>query len=326
MMKAPDFWFRDRPSWLSVMLRPFSWLYAFGHFLHVQFVKPYRSSLPVICIGNLVVGGSGKTPTALAVMEHIQNTQLFDKPVFLTRGYGGSFEGPILIDPKVHDASMAGDEALLLARKAPVIVSRDRKAGAKLAEQNGFDVILMDDGLQNPSLYKDLRLIVIDGGTGFGNGLTLPAGPLREEIESGLANSDAVLVIGEDKKNVQALVPQETSILNASIESETGPLKDTPYLAFCGLGRPEKFFATLRNLGVNLVDCVSYPDHHAYNQDDLDQLHERAGAVQARLITTEKDAVKLAQFKGYEDVAVLPIHLRWHDENELSVLLKRLKT
>lgn len=214
--------------------------------------------------------------------------------MFLSRGYGGAERGPLSVDPVRHTAGDVGDEPLLLAAVAPTIVARDRVAGAHLAMRMGADVIVMDDGLQNPGLVKSLAIVVVDGETGFGNGRVFPAGPLRESRVRGQARADLFVIMGPDRRALAASLGRLGPVLHARLEPETAPhLRGARCLAFAGIGRPEKFFATLEGIGAVLVGRVGFPDHHAYRIDEVERLIARARALDARPITTAKDQIRL---------------------------------
>jgi tetraacyldisaccharide 4'-kinase len=294
--RTPAFWY-DTSTQASrvkaIALSSFSAFYALGHIIHQHSKKPQSVGIPVICIGNFVAGGSGKTPTALAVMDLVRNKGLAKNPCFLSRGYGGSLSGPVAVDVQTHTSRMVGDEPLLLADAAPVIVSANRVAGAEFAKAQGRDMVIMDDGLQNPALKKDLSIVVIDGATGFGNGLLIPAGPLRTPLHTGFASADAVLLIGEDMTGALNKVPDGKPILRGTI-SALPPLSAAPlYFGFCGIAHPEKFWDTLERAGIKLAGLSSFPDHHTYTPADIAELQRQAAELGARLITTTKDAARL---------------------------------
>jgi len=287
-MRAPDFWDGDDllSRALVAALTPLGALY--GATVRRKSKGAWRAPVPVICVGNLTAGGTGKTPVAIALAGMARAKG--KTPFFLTRGYGGTLRGPVLVAG--HSAAEVGDEPLLLAAAAPTVVSRDRPAGARLAAERGADVVVMDDGHQNFALAKDLSLVVVDGERGFGNGRLLPAGPLRETVVQGLARADAVIVMGG---GVPALAGFSGAVLRARLEPYAGEdWKGQRVVAFAGIGRPEKFFATLRSLGADIVHTVPFGDHHPYTQDDLDRLKSLAGREGARLVTTAKDLVRLA--------------------------------
>jgi len=314
-MQAPGFW--RRGGMPAVLLAPAGALYALAGRLSRRLARPARAACPVICVGNLLAGGTGKTPAALALAERLG--ALGRRPVFLTRGYGGVARGPLLVDPARHGAREVGDEPLLLAAAAPTVVARDRAAGAVLAAAQG-DVIVMDDGFQNPRLAKDLSLLVFDGGVGLGNGRCIPAGPLREGLAAGLARADACLLIGED---ATGLAPRLAGrpLLRAGLEPLDRALAGRRVLAFAGIGRPEKFFATLRALGAELAACRGFPDHHVYRPAELAALRAEAAAAGARLVTTEKDLARLPPAER-RDVTALAVRLVFADRDALDRLLQ----
>ena len=292
-MKAPGFWQQGGsrlPAWL---LAPLGWLY--GRITLRRMAKPgWRAPVPVISIGNFTAGGAGKTPTAIAVVKVLKARG--ETPFVLTRGYGGREHGPLRVDMARHSAADAGDEPLLLARHAPTIVARDRSAGARLAVEQGATCLVLDDALQNPALTKDFSLAVIDGGFGFGNGFCVPAGPLRAPIAEQLVHVNAMLVIGEDEAETglkrQGKPVFRTTLLpdRETIEALTG----RRLLAFCGIGRPEKFRQTLIDAGLNVETFRPFPDHHPFSEKDAEALLGAADAFEVTLVTTEKDHTRLS--------------------------------
>lgn len=302
-------------------------LYAAGRKLAAH-KSSYKADIPVICVGNAVAGGSGKTPTAIVLSALIKNLHIKHSPAFLTRGYKGSVTEATLVDPARHDFKAVGDESLLLARHAITIVSPDRPEGAKTAQDNNADLIIMDDGLQNDSLIKDISFMVIDGMAGFGNLKTLPAGPLRENLGSAFARSDAFILIGHDKRNISAILPPEKPLFQASVQpvSEKMPDKSIPVLAFSGLGQPDKFYRFLQDEGYEIKSWHPFADHHHYSHADLKNLAEIARREHLQILTTEKDYVRLAG-SGFEDlVRVVPIMLTFEDETALGVFLRERLT
>ena len=320
VFKTPRFWYDPAPSLKAKALTPLSALYKLGHKLNPQRIKQRRAAMKVICIGNITAGGAGKTPTTLALLELINAHKIALKPHVLTRGYGGHERGPSIVDLKKHSSRDVGDESLLLARSAPTIVARDRHRGAILAAEKGADLLVMDDGLQNRSLMKDFSFVVIDGESGFGNKRLLPAGPLREPLTEGLAKAGAFILIGEDKHNTAAQLPTGVPVLKAQITPQETLPADQPYLAFAGLGRPGKFRTTLESMGANLKAWREFSDHHAYSDEDMQALLRDADALSAKLITTEKDYVRIPEtFQSY--VQTLPVRLTFEDPNEVVALL-----
>lgn len=322
-LKTPRFW-GDPTSRVAALLSPLSALYAAGRRIHQSARRSYRSALRVICVGNIVAGGSGKTPAVIALAHFIRERGLFKNPCVLTRGYGGALTGPTLVDLDHHTAADVGDEALLLAHHAPVIVSRNRVAGAKLAEISGADIILMDDGFQNPSLHKNLSLLTIDAEYGLGNGRLIPAGPLRETLSSALQRADAVLSITPPGSTAIDGPWNHTQkpVLRAALIPAANMDPATPLIAFAGLGRPEKFFKTLTALGAQVIATHAFADHHPFTDADLAPLAAQAEEKKAMLITTEKDYVRLPP--AYRDkVAVLPVELRFESPDDVLNLLRR---
>lgn len=294
-MRAPAFWWR-RPGLLAVLLAPLGWLY--GAITLRRMRRPGTDcGIPVICVGNFVAGGAGKTPTAIALAGLL--VQRGETPFVLMRGYGGRLRGPVEVHPEHHAARAVGDEPLLMARHARTVIARDRVAGASLSRALGASVIVMDDGLQNPALTKRLRLAVVDGASGVGNGLCLPAGPLRAPLAEQLGEVDAVLVIGPGEAGA-AVAAQATArglpVLAARLEPEAGAvarLSGQAVLAVSGIGRPEKFAATLREAGARIVAERAFGDHHPYTPDDVAALVAEAALYDSLVATTEKDMVKL---------------------------------
>ncbi len=318
-MRAPAFW--SGPSLLSDLLMPAGDLYAAAGWLRQRLIRPQRAPVPVICIGNLVAGGAGKTPTARALLERL--TAGGHRPAALLRGYGGRLAGPVRVKPERHDAHAVGDEALLLARAAPTWVARDRVAGARAAAAAGAELVVMDDGFQNPSLAKDLSLLVLDGESGLGNGRVIPAGPLREPSGRGFARADALVILGDDRHGLAVRAPG-TPVLFARLEPSDGAdLAGRRLLAFAGIGRPSKFFATLERLGAELVATAAFADHHRYTAAELEALQGRAVQQAATLITTEKDAVRLPD-AWRQRVEVLPVELVFDRPGRLDALLARV--
>lgn len=296
---TPKFWYAPRGI-ISYALLPVAWVYQLFHCLN-QSLKPkaYQSSIPIICIGNAVAGGSGKTPTAMALMKLIIATGGFKSPCFLTRGYGGDIQ--------------YSDEAELLKKIAPTIIAANRAAGAKSAEQQKHDLIIMDDGLMNKALKKDITFLVIDRAVDFGNGMTIPAGPLREPLSKILPKSDAVICIGE-------ILLSDKPVFAAQIKPTVTLPKDK-YIAFAGLGRPEKFLETLVNLDVEVIGWHEFADHHPYSNADIENLATLAKAQNAKLITTEKDFARIPE-KYKSEIMVLPIELEFFASDEIINYIK----
>jgi tetraacyldisaccharide 4'-kinase len=267
----------------------------------------YHPRMPVICVGNFTAGGTGKTPLTMHLTTSL--TAAGRRAAILTRGYGGSTRGPHWVDPDSNSAALVGDEPLLLARTAPTLVCRDRALGARTIETDarGFDVLLMDDGLQNPALAKTLTLAVVDGARGFGNGHVIPAGPMRAPLSLQLERTDAIVVnLGSSIDEADSLVLQRLNrdfngpVLAArvAVAGETTWLTEKPILAYAGIGAPHRFFDLLERHGARIVERAAFPDHHAFTETDAGQLLQRAKSLNALLATTEKDLARLSGSSG----------------------------
>ena len=309
-MKAPLFW--SRPAGLlAALLAPLSAIWAWQTRRRIAGGPHARIGVPVICVGNLTAGGTGKTPTVM----HLSGL-LGAGAHILLRGHGGQLSGPVQVDPAAHTAADVGDEPLLLCAFAPTWVSKDRHAGAKRAVAAGAHVIVMDDGFQNPSLAKALSVIVVDAEAGFGNERVMPAGPLREPVEAGLARADVVLLIGPKAARARQLSARSWPVPVA--EAELKPLQTgmdwagLPVFAFAGIGRPDKMFATLEALGAQIRGTEAFGDHAPYSEAVLRRLKGRADALGAQLVTTEKDAVRLPP-AWRRNVLTLPVRLVFED-------------
>lgn len=316
MIRAPAFWQHD--GFAACLLAP---LGAVTEAMTARrLARPqYDCGVPVICVGNAGVGGAGKTVLTRHILARYDARGA--APFALTRGHGGTLRGPVLVDPALHNAHAVGDEALLLAASAPTVVARNRAAGALLAVASGALAIVMDDGLQNPDLAKTISLLTIDGGTGFGNGRCLPAGPLREPVAFAAARCACAVLIGPDQTGARAALPATLPVLTAALQGSCSmPLKDVRVIGFAGIGRPAKFFSTLRELGAELVETVGFPDHHLYRPGDCARLAALAERHRAVLATTEKDAVKLPA-KILERCAVVTVDLVFDDPATLERLL-----
>jgi len=319
-MQAPEFW--RRRGWPAWALEPAAQTYAAAGALRRALAHPVRATVPVLCVGNLVAGGAGKTPVTLELARLL--TAAGHRPHILTRGYGGALSGPVRVDPTSHDFRAVGDEALLLAAAAPTWVAHDRPAGARAAVAAGAELILMDDGLQNPSLIKDLALMVVDAGYGFGNGRVMPAGPLREPRRRGLARAQAAILIGDDTSRIMATLARQLPVARARLvpSGDGDAWRDRRVVAFAGIGRPQKFFDSLTALGVDLIAGIGFPDHHPYRPEEMADLIAQAEQADAVAVTTTKDWVRLpAELRAR--VETLAVRLAW-ERPEDEALIRRL--
>ncbi len=327
-LKTPAWWYRKQ-GLLASALAPAAALY--GRIAGARMAKEaaYRSALPVICVGNFTAGGGGKTPTAIAIATALK--AMGRKPAFLTRGYGGAAKGVIRVAGQSADE--VGDEPLLLAEIAPTFVSADRVAGAKAIEASDADIIVMDDGFQNPALAKDVSLIVVDAASGLGNKRVIPAGPLRAPLAGQIARADALAVIGEGTKAASLIEMFERAgkpVLKAKIapDCDSRWLGVLPVIGFAGIARPAKFFATLRGNGARLLDSHAFPDHHRFKEREAQRLLKAANEKGAMLVTTQKDWVRLPDDDPESAVTELknrsrpfPIVVTFEDAEKLRDLL-----
>ena len=316
-MKAPQFWYEPN-TWKAKFLYPLGYFYNLLTLLRGKLAKPQSYSCLTICIGNLNVGGTGKTPTTIALAQHFLKKGL--QVHVVSRGYKGKFQGTFLVDPQKHKSDEVGDEPLLISEFTSVWVSNRRKNGIAAAENAGAQIVLLDDGFQDPSFHKDFSLIVVDGEKGFGNKKCMPAGPLRENIVQGFKRADALVIVGQRIYKFDTF-PTHLKIIHSTLKPiETGMnWKEGKYLAFAGIADPSKFFKTLRSLGANLIDCVALSDHQNLDGQVLKRLERKANSAHAQLVTTEKDAVRLSNtFR--KKVLSLPVRIEFDDKNELENL------
>ncbi|MBF9035191.1 tetraacyldisaccharide 4'-kinase [Rhodobacterales bacterium HKCCE2091] len=320
MMRAPGFWYR-RPGIASAVLSPLGALYARATARRLERGIRAKLAVPVICVGNINAGGTGKTPMVMALAERLSS----HAPHIVSRGHGGSLEGPVRVDPARHDAAQVGDEPLLLSGFAPVWVAKDRLAGAEAAVSEGAGLVLLDDGFQSHALEHDLALVVVDAARGFGNGCVIPAGPLREPVAVGLARADAVVSVGDAAAQARFAAeagPFDLPHLTARLEPlPTGlPLTGAKVLAFAGIGHPGRFFATLRDLGAEILRAIPLGDHQPLTPALIARMEREARGLGAMIVTTEKDAARLPpEFR--QKVTTVPVRLRFDDEAALAALL-----
>ncbi len=322
-MRAPRFWWQAQPNLLARVLSPLAQIWGFvaSHRMQRSGLRP---QIPVLCIGNFVVGGAGKTPLALALQQILQAEG--ENVIFLTRGYGGAKTGagPVRVDPASHHADDVGDEALLLAQQAVTFAGRDRVAGVQAAQDLHASLVVMDDGFQNPSLHKTLSILAVDAATGIGNGLCVPAGPLRAPLSVQRPFVDALVLIGtgEEGERLAQSMP-DVPVFHAHVQPDpafAAQVKDQKVLAFAGIGRPEKFFSTLEACGAQIVMRQSFADHHPYSVSEMNQLKASARAKGAVLVTTQKDLVRCPDRAG---ILALPIHLVFEEADHFTHWLRQ---
>ncbi|MCI4643730.1 MAG: tetraacyldisaccharide 4'-kinase [Hyphomonadaceae bacterium] len=314
-MKAPHFWShgldpksREAAPLTRALLTPLEQIYIWGVRRKLARTTPHPAPVPVICVGNLTVGGVGKTPVVAALRDKL--TSMGYRTATLSRGYGGKLVGPLRVDETQHTAVEVGDEPLMLACSGESWIGRDRPAAAEAMAASGVQVIIMDDGFQNPGLEKTFSLLAIDAAAPFGNGYCLPKGPLREPIHDGMARADALLLIGEGELHA-GCTSTGKPILRAAI-TPRGPAPHAPLVAFAGIGRPRKVFDSLIAAGADLRDGVGFGDHYVYTARDMTFLRQLAREHEARLITTEKDFVRLPQ-AWRDGILSWPVEARFHD-------------
>ncbi len=319
-MKAPAFWSHGKAGPVSALLSPLGILYGYGTLARQMFIKPWSCPVPVICVGNLIAGGTGKTPVVMDLATRLKARGV--KPHMVARGYGGTEKGPLRVSTDRYDARLVGDEPLLLSRIAPTWVASDRRAACRAAMVTGPMCIIFDDGFQDPSVVKDISLVVVDGGYGFGNGHMIPAGPLREPVAQGLSRADAVIVVGDDTTGVVDQVAGRCPVLRANLKPapQADDLTGQVVAAFAGIGRPEKFFDTLRQIGCDLRQTKSFADHHNYTRAEMESLKANAARDGCTLVTTEKDWVRIPP-EVRDGIVALAVNLVWENESEIEALL-----
>ncbi len=322
-MRAPEFWQSDNP--LARLLEPIGQIVGGITARRALRAPRVRAEVPVICVGNLTTGGTGKTPVVGSIVRRLAAQGR--TPAVVMRGYGGSLKGPVRVSTNTHTVDDVGDEALLHTRRGAVWVSRDRSRAAAPAVTAGADVLVMDDGHQHSSLAKDLSLIVIDGRTGFGNGRLFPAGPLREPIRGGLARAQAAVIMGEDRLGIGRDLAEHLPVLWARLVPgpERARLRNQRVVGFAGIGDPEKFYHMLREIGARVNAFHPFDDHYSFDVADIQPILDEAFAIGAIPVTTEKDAVRLEPDQR-QQVDVLSVDVEWERPEALDALLEKVLT
>ena len=292
MLKAPKFWYQKKDTIYSRFLYPFSLLFRLATKIRSIANKTSRVPLPVICVGNIVVGGAGKTPVSLKIGKILLEAGY--SPHFISKGYAGIVKNSTLVE-SWHSPKSVGDESLLLSEVAPTWVGVNRKNSINLAYKKNANCVIMDDGFQNPTIYKDFSIVVINAFQEFGNKRVIPAGPLRESIKRGLSRTNLVIVIGNVTNYLKNIIPENIPIIQAkfNINNKNKIFKGQKITAFAGIAYPEKFFTSLREQGAKIVKEVIYPDHHIFTENDLLNLAEIANKTQSILVSTQKDFVRI---------------------------------
>ena len=318
-IKTPHFW--TELSWQSVILFPVSYIWRFGHYAQQKILNTKETEIPVICVGNLTVGGSGKTPVVITLCRFLSG--IGKSTSILTRGFGGKEKGPIFVSTNLHQSLDVGDEPLMMANSLDVCVSRNRPLGANhILDKKKYDCIVMDDGLQNPTLKKDLNIAVFDGKFGIGNGFLLPAGPMRQKLEVGIQNIDLVIFNGKDETGLGQKIPPHIPIFTGELQPDeeiVEKMKNRRVYGFAGIGNPSRFFKTLNNIGADLVGEAHFADHHPYTDADLTQLYEEAMQSGAELVTTQKDWMRLPT-DWRDRVLTVPVRIHFSADDTIKIV------
>ncbi|MEE9315270.1 MAG: tetraacyldisaccharide 4'-kinase [Rhizobiaceae bacterium] len=328
MSEAPPFWFQ-KPGIAAWALSPIGAIYGAITAKRMQKTDGVVTKTPVLCIGNFITGGAGKTPTAIAIAKIARELGL--RPGFLSRGYGGSITKPTIVDIKAHNAKDVGDEPLILGLYAVTVISPNRPAGAALLEEQGIDIILMDDGFQNPSLHKDYSLAVVDASRGIGNGFCMPAGPMRAPLRPQLALASAILLIGKSEAGTR-VVRKAAKMAKPILEAEIIARRADDWtgqrvLAYAGIADPSKFYASLEAVGAEVVERRNFHDHHPYSAEECHDLLTRAKSEKLTLVTTEKDSVRLIRMgEGQQELRtaskVLNVDLKFENPKMVEVIIR----
>ena len=305
MINTPSFW--KKKKIISFLLSPFSLLYLLGLKTYEFFSKEIDIKIPVICVGNLVAGGSGKTPVTIELRKFLNKK--YSKVFVLTRGYKGKLKGPIIVSKKSNFIDVS-DEAIIHAKKGLTCMAKDKKLGANFCKKNGANIIIMDDGLQSKDIKKDFKILVVDDQYGFGNKFVLPAGPLRQTIKNAVKNCDVILIIKNNKIGKNLKIEKHKNIFYAEKRVKLKKLKYKNIFVFSGLGNNENFVSKLRKLNVNIKMIKNFPDHHKFSNNEVSNIIKTAREKKLSIVCTEKDYVKIPpQFKKFINVAYLEMKI-----------------
>ena len=320
MIKSPKFWSKKN-HFLSFCFLPLSLIYQASHVLIRKFTTELSIKVPTICVGNLTMGGNGKTPVVNEIRRLLTDKSKFKKIFILSRGYNASMQGPHLVLDNDH-AHKVGDEALLHRENGPVCVSKNKKEGAKFCVKEGADLLILDDGFQSKNIKKDISFIVIDSTLKFGNERIFPSGPLREGVKYGLSRADAIIYIKNNKKKLELKLNKKVKIFNAIRKIEIKGKVNKNIYAFCGIGIPENFFKSLSDLGLNIICKKTFPDHHKFLDHEIENIIKISKEKNLQIITTSKDLVKInVKFKKEILFAKLSIH--FESEKEIINFIKK---
>jgi len=322
-MKTPKFWY-SKNNLYSILLIPLSYIWILGSFIKNKKTHKF-SNIKIIKIGNVVAGGAGKTPTAIAIAKKLINYNY--KVHIITKGYKGSLKDSTLVNSKIHSFKEVGDEALILSKFAPTWIGNNRIQSINMAIKNEAEIVILDDGIQDNSIHGNLNFLVFNGSQGIGNGRIIPAGPMRENLFNALKKSNTALIIDEDKYNLNKTISNHIPVINAKTNvtfQDKNNFKNKNVVAFCGLGYPRKFFQTLEKIGCNILYSEIFPDHHIYTKKTIHNLLNKANSLNSLLITTEKDHVKIS--KQYKNkIFYFPIEINFLDTKILDNMLSSLQ-
>ena len=322
----PGFWQKKNnliEKIIILLLLPFTFIYYLASKFDKKLTKKNKVGIPVISVGNINTGGSGKTPFVIYLVNLLKKEKINSHVV--SRGYLGNLHGPVKVDLKKHSYKDVGDEALLLAKETTTWVSKNKFEGTLMATLNGADVVILDDGLQNYSIHQDLKIMIVDGGFGFGNQFLLPSGPLRETINSGIKKSDMLIIFNKDENDIEKKIKNKITIIHANSKIKNfSQLKNKKIVGFSGIGRSEKFHSSLKDQKLNIINFFSYPDHYSYNKKEINNLINYAKKNNAVLVSTLKDKQRI-NIDQRKKISFLDLKIEVKEEKNLINFLKKRK-